>query len=143
MVVLYIVLGLIVAGSVTLIFFRQKSVRAGKKELRRRTEKIEEERIERADKAEARGRAKKIEEKRSKESGPIGGLRMDKFDVGARVRIKETFPKHPGEEGIIIRLGVGTVAAVTELIKVPQVWLVQVGDEYEEIPERDLELISG
>lgn len=67
---------------------------------------------------------------------------MDKFEADARVRFKETFLKHPGEEGIIIRLGFGKVGDITDLTKVPQVWVVEVGDEHEEMSEHDLELIS-
>jgi len=49
------------------VFYQPQILRAGWKEARGRTEKIEEERIEEADRAEARGRAEKIEEDRSKE----------------------------------------------------------------------------
>jgi hypothetical protein len=73
----------------------------------------------------------------------IGGIVMvDSFDIGAKVRIKETFSKYPGEQGIILSMGTGQPPSLDNQIRVSPSWLVQLSGTQEEIPEHELELTT-
>ncbi len=66
----------------------------------------------------------------------------DKFDIGARVKVKPTFSKYPGERGMIIRMGLGKANEATEIDENSRYWMVDFGGEQEEIPETEMELLN-
>jgi hypothetical protein len=66
----------------------------------------------------------------------------ENFDIGARVRVKETSSKYAGETGMILKLGMGNAHGLDDLKKVDTSWLVELGGKQEDMPERYLELIS-
>jgi hypothetical protein len=55
------------------------------------------------------------------------------FDIGARVKVKDTSPLHPGERGVIVRLG---------LARDVTAWFIEFAHGDVEIPESDLELVE-
>jgi hypothetical protein len=65
----------------------------------------------------------------------------DNFDVGARVKVKPTFSKYPGESGMIIRMGLGNANEAAEIDKNAIYWMVDFAGEQEEIPETEMELL--
>jgi hypothetical protein len=56
-----------------------------------------------------------------------------RFDIGARVQVKDTSPLHPGERGVIVRLGLATDATA---------WKIEFAHGNAEIPESELELFE-
>jgi hypothetical protein len=67
---------------------------------------------------------------------------VDKFDIGARVKVKPTFSKYPGERGMIIRMGLGKANDAIEIDDNSRYWMVDFGGEQEEIPEVEMELLN-
>jgi hypothetical protein len=55
------------------------------------------------------------------------------FDIGTRVRIKDSSPQHPGEQGVILRLGLSRDA---------DAWVIKLAHGDAEIPESELELVE-
>ena len=66
----------------------------------------------------------------------------NKFDIGAKVRIKPGSSKHENEQGIIIRMGLGKAADISEVGEEKRHWVVDIGGVQEEIAEHDLELLA-
>lgn len=66
----------------------------------------------------------------------------DKFDIGARVKVKPTSSKYPGEQGMIIRMGLGEANEAIEIDENSRYWMVDFGGEQEEIPEVEMELLN-
>lgn len=58
----------------------------------------------------------------------------DKFDIGERVKVKPTFSKYSGEQGMIIRMGLGKANEAIEIDENSRYWVVDFAGEQEEIP---------
>ena len=73
----------------------------------------------------------------------VGGIIMaDNFDIGAKVRIKQTFSKYSGERGVILAMRAGPPQDSKDKDESSPAWLVQVGGGQEVIPENEMELIA-
>ena len=63
------------------------------------------------------------------------------FQIGCKVKIKDTASENAGKEGMIVRLGLGRAKDVTDIGKANS-WVILVDNEQLEVPERELELIE-